>query len=204
MRPTAREPALAAATVPAMGIFASKRERRLWLWTLVVLTAIYATLGLAPMLAEVLRERGWLPAAVACGLVLVGLTIVTQGLQVRPGGVEIAVGLGIAAAYLLLVARLMAGQEERTHLMEYGVVGVFVYEALAERARHGRRVPLPPLIAVLATGSLGLLDEGVQAVLPNRVFDPRDLLFNLLAGTTAVGACVALGWVRRRAGGRPE
>jgi len=184
-----------------MALFSSKRERRPWPWTLVVLTPISATPGLAPMLAEVLRERGWLPAAVACGLVLVGLTIVTQGLQVRPGGVEIAVGLGIAAAYLLLVARLMAGQEERTHLMEYGVVGVFVYEALAERARHGRRVPLPPLIAVLATGSLGLLDEGVQAVLPNRVFDPRDLLFNLLAGTTAVGACVALGWVRRRARG---
>ena len=184
-----------------MALFSSKRERRLWLWTLAVLAAIYATLGLAPMLAQVLDERGWLPAAVACGLVLVGLTIVTQGLQVRPGGVEIAVGLGIAAAYLLLAARLMAGQEERTHLMEYGVVGVFVYEALAERARQGRRVPLPPLVAVLATGALGLFDEGVQAVLPSRVFDPRDLLFNVLASTTAVGACVALGWVRRRARG---
>ena len=184
-----------------MALFSSRRERRLWLWTLAVLMAIYATLGLAPMLAEVLRERGWLPAAVACGLVLVGMTIVTQGLQVRPGGVEIAVGLGIAAAYLLMVARLMAGQEERTHLMEYGVVGVFVYEALVERARQGRRVPLPPLIAVLATAALGLLDEGIQAVLPNRVFDPRDILFNVLAGTTAVGACVALGWLRRRVRG---
>ena len=40
-----------------MGVVASKRERRLWLWTLAVLVAIYATLGLAPILAQVLRER---------------------------------------------------------------------------------------------------------------------------------------------------
>ena len=83
---------------------------------------------------------------------------------------------------------------ERTHLMEYGVVGVFIYEALTERASQGRRVPVPVLLAILATTLVGALDEGIQAILPSRVFDPLDVLFNFLAAVMAVTASAALRW----------
>ena len=181
-----------------MAFFSSDRERRLWLWTLAVVTAIYSTLGLARTLAGALRERGLLEASFALGMMLVATAIVTQGMKARPGGAEIALALGAAAAYLLAFVR-MASPEERTHLIEYGVVGVFIHEALAERASHGRRVPLPPLLAVLLTTALGLLDECIQALVPSRVFDPRDILFNVLAGTMAVGTKVVLAWARQRA-----
>ncbi|MDE2868765.1 MAG: VanZ family protein [Chloroflexota bacterium] len=183
-----------------MRLFSSARERRLWLWTLAVVAAIYSTLGLAGTMARTLREFGVLDAStwVLIAMFLVGMTILTQGLQVRPGGVEIAVMLGVAAAYVLLVLRSTASPAERTHLMEYGVVGVFIYEALVERVRQGQRVPLPPVIAVLVTAALGVVDEGIQWLLPDRVFDPVDMLFNLLAGGTSVGAVVALTWARRR------
>ena len=182
-----------------MTFFSSTRERRLWLGTLAVVLAIYATLGLTGTLAEALREYGLLNAAVffLLGMFLVGATIVTQGIKVRPGGAEIAVALGVTAAYLMVFTR-MAILEERTHLIEYGVLGVFIHEALVERVRQGRRVPLPPLVAVLATAGLGVVDEGIQWLLPNRVFDPQDILFNLLAGTMSIGAVIALGWARRR------
>lgn len=183
--------------MPVMTLFSSNRERRLWLWTLAVVMAIYATLGLAPTLAGVLRERGLLEASFALGMVLVGATIVTQGLKVRPRGAELAVALGVIAAYLLLFVRMEASPEERTHLIEYGVVGVFIHEALAERASQGRPVPVPPLLAVAMTAALGLLDECIQAMLPSRVFDPLDILFNVLAGTMAVGASMALAWARK-------
>ena len=182
-----------------MTLFSSRRERRLWLWVLAVMAAIYATLGLAQTLAETLRERGLLDISIGLFLLsmfLVGATVLTQGLKVRPGGAEVAVAIGAATAYLLVFTR-MTVPTERSHLIEYGIVGVLIYEALTERKSQGRRVPLPPLLAVLATATLGVLDECIQAILPNRVFDPVDILFNLLAGTMAVGASVALAWARR-------
>jgi hypothetical protein len=182
-----------------MSLFTSDRERRLWLWTLAVVVAIYSTLGLARMLAGALREQGLLVDFFVLGLLLVGATILTQGLKARPGGVEIAVVLGVAAAYLMVFTRMVT-PEERTHLIEYGVLAVFIYEALAERASNGRPVPVLPLLAVLATAALGVLDECIQAFLPSRVFDPIDILFNVIAGTIAVGASFALAWARQRRG----
>ncbi len=182
-----------------MTLFSSKRERRLWLWVVLVMAAIYATLGLAQQWAQVLEERGLLDFTVGLFLLcmlLVGLTILTQGLKVRPGGAEVAVAVGVATAYLLVLTR-MTIPTERSHLIEYSIIGVLIYEALSERKSQGRRVPLPPVLAILITVALGALDEGIQWLLPNRVFDPVDILFNTIAGTMAVAASAALTWARR-------
>jgi len=184
--------------VTSVSLFTSGRERRLWAWTLAVVAAIYSTLGLAGRLAGAVRQD-LLEVGVLLCMLLVLATILTQGLKARPGGAEIGVALGIAAAYTLVFLRMNGSVTERTHLMEYGVVGVFIYEALTERASQGRRVPVPALFAMLATTLAGSLDEGIQAILPSRVFDPMDMLFNLLAAVMAVTASAALRWARRRA-----
>ena len=185
-----------------MPFFASARERRLWLWTLAVVIAIYSTLFFGSTVAGVLREGGLIEASIFLGaMVLVGATVLAQGLRARPGGVEVTVALGVAVVYLLVLMRL-ASPVERSHLIEYSVLAVFVYEALTERASHGRLVPVPPLLAILATALVGTIDEGVQWLLPDRVYDPVDIVFNVLAGVMAVGASVALAWARRRRAGR--
>jgi len=43
--------------------------------------------------------------------------------------------------------------------------------------------------------------EGIQRVLPRRVFDPIDLAFNALSAALAVVANTGLDWARRRQGG---
>ena len=187
-----------------MPLFSSTRERWLWLWTLAVVAAIASSLWVGGELAGALRDLEALDEALSVGLfllgmLLVGATAVLQGVWARPGRLELAVAAGIVAVYLLVFLR-MAVLEERSHLIEYGVLGVFVYAALAERARQGRRVPLPAVLAFLATSAVGLLDECLQLWVPDRVFDPWDILFNVLAAGMAVGASVALGWARRRGG----
>ena len=183
--------------VPSLCLFASVRERRLWAWTLVVVVAIYSTLALARTLFAMLGHLNLgVGLFLACCLLVVA-TAVTQGLRVRPRGSEIAVALGVVAAYLLVFVR-MTIPTERSHLIEYGVVALFIHEALTERASHGRRVPAPGLLAVLAATLIGVVDECIQLVLPSRVFDPIDMLFNLLAAGMAVTASSALRWARAR------
>ena len=178
-----------------MSLFTSDRERRLWLWTLAVVVAIYASLGLARTLAGALGDSA-LGGLFILGCLLVLATIVTQGLKTRPTGAEIGVALGVVAAYLLVFVR-MTIPTERSHLIEYGVVALFIYEALKERAGQGGRVPVPAVLAVVITALVGVLDECIQGLLPSRVFDPRDMLFNVLAAVMAVVASAALGWARR-------
>ncbi len=179
-----------------MSRFVSGRERRLWLWTLAVVVAIYSTLGLAGMVAGALGDDDLAAAFFVLGMLLVGATVVTQGLKARPGGAEIGVALGVAVVYLMVLFRMTI--PERSHLIEYGVVAVFIYEALAERAAQGRRVPVPAVLAVLATSLVGMLDEFIQLFLPNRVFDPLDMVFNFLAAAMVITARWTLEWVRHR------
>ncbi len=119
--------------------FTSDRERRLWFCALAVVVAIYSTLGLAGSLAEVLREHHLLPAALFFLMFLTVAAIVGSGLKTRPGRREIWVGLGVMAVYGMLVIRMGGSLEERTHLFEYGIVSVLIYQALSERSENGRR-----------------------------------------------------------------
>ncbi len=132
-------------------------------------------------------------------MVLTGVAIVVQGLRSRPGSAEIAVALGVATVYFMVFVR-MGMVEERTHLIEYGIVALLIHGALTERAMRRPHVPSPAVLAVALTGILGVLDELIQALLPTRVFDLRDILFNVLAALMAVVAIKALRWARKRAG----
>ena len=172
--------------------FSSERERRLWLWTMAAVVAIYSTLGLSRTFAVELRNRGLVDAAFLWAFVVILLAIAALALKIRPGGKEVGVWLGVAAAYSFVFIR-MALPEERTHVVEYGVVAILVHEALVERASNGRGVTNPALLALGLTILIGSLDEFLQLLIPSRVFDPADMFVNSVSAFMALLAKLALG-----------
>ena len=184
-----------------MWYFSSGRERRLWLWVLAVVVAIFGSLPVAGELAAALQAHGLLgPASILLFLarmVLVAVTVIAQGLVSQPNGLKIVIAIGAIAVFLLLFLRT-AVLVERSHLIEYGVLGTFVYAALSERVAQGRQVRWPWLLALSITSATGTLDEAIQLVIPYRVFDPVDILFNFLAASISISGCAGIGWAHRR------
>ena len=179
--------------------FSSRRERRLWIWALAVVLAIYSTADLARVLADALRESGLLEHTATMfsgGMLLIGIMILVQGLRERSRGVEVGFALGVTAIAILGLARGIAAAE-RSHLIEYSVLSLIIHEALVERRRRGRRVPMPAVLAIAATTFLGVVDECIQFFLPERTFDLFDIAFDLLASVLAVGSSASLRWLRR-------
>ena len=175
--------------------FSSPREKRLWLASLATIGAIFTTLLSSSILADAWYNQNLSAIAFLFCMALVGLTVMTQGLNVKAKGVELGVGLGIAAVYFMVFFRLTI--PERSHLIEYSVLTVFIYEALVERKSHGRKMPIPAILAVLAASLVGAIDEFIQLFLPTRVFDWTDILFNFLASITAAVSVSTLRFIRR-------
>lgn len=175
----------------------SRRERNLWLWTAAVLVAIWSTLGPAQTLAATLRERGLLNASLTAIVVLILVAIIVAWTKRPPGPREIAIAVATGGVYWWAWLRVNT-PEERTHLIEYSLVAILIHQALLERGRNGSGVRWPAWTALLATLALGVFDEVLQLLLPNRYWDIVDVGFNTLAAVMAIAAAVAVGWARKR------
>lgn len=179
-----------------MPIFKSSREKRLWLYASLVLVAIFSTLALGRPLQEMLRDQNVQAVFFLLGMILTAAAILVHGLRVRPSKTELAIWLGLAAVYIMFVFRL--GAPERSHLMEYSVLAIFIHKALMERGTQEKQILMPALFAFLATAIIGVLDECIQIFLPSRIFDPVDMQFNSLAALMAIGASMILQWIRKK------
>ena len=177
--------------------FTSNREKRLWIWVLVIVIGIYSLIFIGRPLSGYLRERDMLTNAFWVAIWLTLGTVIWHGWKRKIGKIEIGVWLGVAAVYLLLLLR-MAVPEERSHLIEYSVLAVFVHEALKERGSNGAKVWQPAWLAILITVGIGLLDEIIQLFVPGRVLDPMDMLFNSGAAIMAILASNSIRWARNK------
>jgi len=68
--------------------------------------------------------------------------------------------------------------EEKIHFFEYGILGVLIYRALSVDLKGVKAYMLSFVLIFL----LGWGDEGIQYILPNRVYEFRDVLMNGAGG----------------------
>ena len=179
-----------------MPLFSPNRERNFWVLAFFVQGAIYLTLGLANRLASLLREYGLATPSFIITLLLVGVAIVLISFGGKVNRTRIGMAVGVTAVYWMASIRILA-LEERTHLFEYSLVAALIYQALLERKKNGRKVPVPAVVAVVVTSLLGLIDEGIQFFLPDRFYDIQDVGFNALAALMAVGLSAGMSRLER-------
>lgn len=180
-----------------MDLFTSEREKRLWGWVLLVTLLIYSTLGPAQLLVAKLRALNLLRISIYT-LVAIGTAIIGyRWVKLKPNWTEIGVVAGAIFMYLIVWLRIEL-PEERTHLIEYGLLASLIHKALQERQKNGIKIPFLALFAILLNGLIGCIDETIQLFLPNRFFDYRDIIFNGLAGFMVISVRGAIAWVRNR------
>ena len=178
-----------------MSPFTSPREKRLWIWAFLAFGAIYGSLFMGQPLAEQLRNQNVQAVIFVSGMVLASIAILIHGLHTKPGKLELSILIGVFAVYAMLFFRL--GAPERSHLIEYSVLAIFLHKALQERAKS-KKLGLPPALMAIVLGiAIGTLDEFIQVFLPNRVFDPVDIIFNCIAVTMAIAIGTILTWAKK-------
>jgi hypothetical protein len=142
------------------------------------LLAIYSTLGVVRTVTNALRDAGILRICVAVAFAVAAtgaLALIFRDPRNRTRRM-VAMLAGVAVAYALVILP-MESPEEKIHFIEYGVVAILAYLSF------GRYVA-----AFLFVAAAGWVDEGIQALLPSRYYDLRDVAFNAAAGLMALVA----------------
>jgi putative Mn2+ efflux pump MntP len=150
-----------------------------WLIVFLFTMLIYLTLPIMPQAWKGFRRLagGYANHIAAIILVIIGFIILIYLIRQRRGGRSICWFLVLALIYAWALSRLKL-PVERIHFLEYGLLSVFVFRALAHDIKN-RSIYLWSALIVF---SLGLVDEIIQYFLPNRVYDTRDVIVNGLAG----------------------
>lgn len=173
--------------------FRSKLERRYWISAVIAVAAVFSTLGLASVFPLTGPFQALMALGFLTGMTLVATVVITHGFRSKPELLQIGVAIGLITILYMVFLRLAI--PERSHLIEFGVLTVFVYGALLERVRNGARIPLPGILSIILVSAIGALDEVVQILIPSRVFDYEDILFNTLAATGTVCLIAVMRWI---------
>ena len=178
-----------------MPLFKSSQEKRLWLYVLLVWIAIVSSLFLGYPLLKILGNQNMQALIFIICMSMIGTTIILHTFRRKKSKSDTVTILGIVAVFLMLFLRL--GLAERTHLIEYSVLTVFIHRALIVRYQEKYKGIQIALLALLISFTIGVFDECVQILIPNRVFDLADFLFNGLAAGIAIGASLLWQWIRK-------
>jgi len=97
--------------------------------------------------------------------------------------------LAIFFIYVIILGRYTPIVSEKMHLIEYGLVGYFALRVFRDVRSRDARYILTILVIVIA----GSCDEFIQRILPNRVYELKDIYMNVLSGLLGLALLRLLG-----------
>ena len=156
------------------------REKLAWLFVIVWVMLIFASIptarGIQAFVAATCGRQFFTIAvfSVLAAFGALALRHIKQQSKRLASLVWLCLLVGI---YAVWTYRLRGNPEESVHFVEYGVLSALLFTALSFRIRNS----LVYVLAFLIASIVGGLDEAVQRITPNRVFDYRDIGFNAAA-----------------------
>ena len=177
---------IAAAVWPRVRAALGLRRCRLWGLTLAYIGVVYCTLGVFPSIwrrLTVLTEGSIKHLGTVVAIVTVASLLWRIGRRVgRQSWTPYIVMALTTAAYVYLLYALSRFPAERLHLLEYGLLAYLILRALqidlADRPAYAWSLVLTTIV--------GLGDEIIQLVLPQRFFEFKDVFLNMVSGGLAL------------------
>lgn len=136
---------------------------------------IYATLYIMRPVCEFFRQYSWFSFCVNGGIAFVIVLLVLVFVRkkyIRKPATYFLLFLVMTGYFFGMT--LLSIPEERLHFIEYGVLAFLVYRALMLDFKNGESY----FAAFIITSFVGLGDEGIQYLLPNRYYQLKDVCLN--------------------------
>lgn len=162
----------------------SRQRRLVGIAAIVWWLAVLALVPFGRAIVDAMRSRSLLVLGTTAGFGGVMMLLVVTGVLLRRAGLvepkRWLMALAMSAVVIALV-QLLPRAEERWHVVQYGILGTLCWAAMSPERRW--RV----VWAVMLVGGLGWIDEGIQLLLPSRVYDWLDVALNAGSGFVGVG-----------------
>ncbi len=154
-----------------------------WLWVFFCLIGIYATIPIARSIQKVISDTvgreffTYIVIFTVCAALIGGLYVLLRKIEVRKASQYLWVLL-CGGLYIFFTLQLRKYPEEAFHLVEYGILAFFLFNALSHTIRD-RTIYFTAGLLVLF---FGITDEAIQWLMPGRFWGVKDVIINVLGG----------------------
>lgn len=157
-----------------------------WLILIVYIAFIYSTLSATPSFSGSLSKLFGQNFSFAVNIFIIivvagAIAFFYKRLKSRRPGVYIGLA-AVFSIYLLFVFNWTKYPAERMHLVEYGIMSYLVLRVMDEI----RPLAMKYFCVVMTVITIGVCDELIQMLLPNRVCDIKDMVLNAVSGVMAL------------------
>ncbi len=159
-------------------------QNKSFVWSLTgcYVTFIYSTLYIMRPILNFLKATlgGYLNLSVIIAFLMLLSFILVYIIKNRANyGISQYLWFAFISCLYGLILYIVDVPEEQVHFIEYGILSGLIYIALTHDIHNNVYVYFLSIHIVFAFGAV---DEVIQWILPNRVFDIRDILINGIAG----------------------